>query len=207
MTIFSKTKSTATKPLLQKHPDFGDITFINNPSSRSLRLSVEPFKGLQVKMPPRFSHKKALVFIESKREWIMSALKGMEETENLSIKFFSETPQPKPQEIRHSLSTRLSEIAQLHGFEYGKVSIRNQKSRWGSCSSANNISLNQKLYFLPPHLRDYVLLHELAHTEQKNHSPAFWSILHKVLGRVATQRMRRELRQYAFLFYPPPKTT
>lgn len=72
---------------------------------------------------------------------------------------------------------RLSELAEFHGFHYQKVTIRGQKTRWGSCSSQKNISLNYKLLFLPHNMVDYVLIHELCHTIEMNHSKRFWSLV------------------------------
>ncbi|MDX8403619.1 MAG: SprT family zinc-dependent metalloprotease [Mariprofundaceae bacterium] len=71
----------------------------------------------------------------------------------------------------------LEALAKQHGFCYRKVSLRLQKSRWGSCSRAGNISLNAKLLFLPQELMRYVLLHELAHLKHMNHSETFWSVV------------------------------
>lgn len=76
-----------------------------------------------------------------------------------------------------ALGTRLQRLAAHHALSYRRMSIRAQRSRWGSCSSRGTISLNCKLLFLPPELVDYVLLHELAHTRHLDHSPAFWSTL------------------------------
>jgi predicted metal-dependent hydrolase len=71
----------------------------------------------------------------------------------------------------------LSDLAREHGFHLAKVSIRSQKTRWGSCSSRKTVSLNLRLMFLPRRLVRYVLLHELAHTKQLNHSLAFWKLV------------------------------
>lgn len=80
-------------------------------------------------------------------------------------------------EAKVYLPKRLKELAEKHGFRYQDVSIKNTKTRWGSCSSANNINLNLHLMRVPEHLIDYVLLHELAHTVQKNHGEKFWLLL------------------------------
>jgi predicted metal-dependent hydrolase len=93
------------------------------------------------------------------------------------------------------LRERIGHLARQYGFSCNKVSIRNQKSRWGSCSADNNISLNQKLARLPDRLIDFVLLHELVHTRVKNHSRDFWQELGKYVGDVET--LRREFRQYS----------
>ena len=80
-------------------------------------------------------------------------------------------------EAKVYLPKRLKELAEKHGFKYGNVSIKNASTRWGSCSSANNINLNLHLMRVPEHLIDYVLLHELTHTVVKNHGEKFWLLL------------------------------
>jgi predicted metal-dependent hydrolase len=80
-------------------------------------------------------------------------------------------------EAKIHLPKRLKELADKHGFKYQKVSIKNASTRWGSCSSVNNINLNLHLMRVPEHLIDYVLLHELAHTVVKNHGEKFWLLL------------------------------
>jgi predicted metal-dependent hydrolase len=73
------------------------------------------------------------------------------------------------------LPHRLQQLSQQHGFDYGRCTVRQVVSRWGSCSAQKNISLNAALLLLPIELVDYVLLHELCHTRQMNHSAAFWA--------------------------------
>lgn len=80
-------------------------------------------------------------------------------------------------EAKIYLPKRLKELADKHGFRFQDVSIKNTKTRWGSCSSANNINLNLHLMRVPEHLIDYVLIHELAHTVVKNHGEKFWLLL------------------------------
>lgn len=72
------------------------------------------------------------------------------------------------------LSGRTLELADLHGIKIRRVSVRNQRSRWGSCSRRGTISLNWRLIQTPPFVRDYILLHELAHVREMNHSSRFW---------------------------------
>ncbi len=80
-------------------------------------------------------------------------------------------------QARRHLPMRLRELARVHGFGYERVSIRSQKSRWGSCSSRGTISLNDQLLFLSPQAVDYLLIHELCHTREMNHSPGFWALV------------------------------
>ncbi|RFF28490.1 MULTISPECIES: M48 family metallopeptidase [unclassified Wenzhouxiangella] len=78
------------------------------------------------------------------------------------------------QRARQTLTSRVDDLAEMHGMNYGRVSFRNQKSRWGSCSSNGNLSLNARLLFCSPEACRYVLIHELVHLEHPNHSPRFW---------------------------------
>ena len=72
------------------------------------------------------------------------------------------------------LPSRVMELAALHGVEISRVTVRNQKSRWGSCSRRGTISLNWRLIQTPNFVQDYIILHELAHRKQMNHSDKFW---------------------------------
>jgi predicted metal-dependent hydrolase len=85
-------------------------------------------------------------------------------------------------------------LAALHGLKYSAVRIRNNKTRWGSCSGSNNISLNLHLVRLPAHLCTYVILHELTHTVHKNHGIKFWEMLDKLSGKA--KQLDRELNSY-----------
>ena len=93
----------------------------------------------------------------------------------------------------------LNELAEHYGFKYKKVKITGSKSRWGSCSATGSINLSCYLMLLPPHLMDYVLLHELTHTKEMNHGPQFWEILNDLTeGRAKT--LRAELKNFRTSF-------
>jgi predicted metal-dependent hydrolase len=72
------------------------------------------------------------------------------------------------------LPLRVSELAALHQVKFQRITVRNQRSRWGSCSRRGTISLNWRLIQAPPFVRDYIILHELAHLKEMNHSKRFW---------------------------------
>lgn len=79
------------------------------------------------------------------------------------------------QRARRTLAPRIDALADAYGFEFQRLSFRNQRSRWGSCSSNGNLSLNAKLLFCSPEACRYVLIHELVHLEHPDHSPGFWA--------------------------------
>ena len=95
------------------------------------------------------------------------------------------------------LINRLDLLAKKYGFTYNRVFIRNQKTRWGSCSTKNNINLNVNLVRLPPELIDYTILHELVHTRVKNHSRKFWDQMDALLG--DAKKIDKKLSAYEVL--------
>lgn len=97
-------------------------------------------------------------------------------------------------EAKRYLPQQVAYFAQKFGFSFNKVAIKNAKTRWGSCSYTNNINLNLHLMRLPQHLCDYVILHELAHTVEKNHGPRFWALLDQISG--DAKGLDRQLRAY-----------
>lgn len=97
------------------------------------------------------------------------------------------------------LPARTAYLANNKGFKYREVNISNTKSRWGSCSRDNRISLNLHLMRLPSNLIDYVIVHELCHTEQKNHSPKFWNLMEKV--HPGSKILNKELKNYQTKVY------
>ncbi|MFD2246438.1 M48 family metallopeptidase [Pontibacter ruber] len=102
-------------------------------------------------------------------------------------------------EAKEYLPKRVAYFADKFGFDFQNVFIKNAKSRWGSCSHTNNINLNLHLMRLPEALCDYVILHELAHTVEKNHGPGFWALLDKVCGNSRT--LDKKLKAYRISIY------
>jgi len=96
-------------------------------------------------------------------------------------------------EAKAILPGRIDELAKNHGFQYRSLSIKNMKTRWGSCTGQNGINLNLHLVRLPDHLCDYIILHELVHTIHKNHGKYFWATLDKHCGdaRGKAQELKR----------------
>jgi predicted metal-dependent hydrolase len=98
-------------------------------------------------------------------------------------------------EAQQILPLRLNQLAKMNELYFGTVRVRNVKSRWGSCSYQNNISLSLWLMILPEALRDYVLVHELVHTVHKNHSKQFWQAVEEIVPDYAAKK--RQLKKYA----------
>ncbi len=97
-------------------------------------------------------------------------------------------------EAKEHLPRRVAELAGKYGFKYNNVFLKNMKTRWGSCSSKGNINLNIHLMRLSDNLIDLVILHELAHTIELNHSKKFWAILDNIVGNAKLKD--KELKKY-----------
>ena len=134
--------------------------------------------GVVVRAPKRLSAAEIDRFVQSKRSWIEDHL--------------SKIPAPQPKftqtEIealaRKALTVipdRVRHFAPIVGVTYGRITIRNQRSRWGSCSGKGNLNFNCLLMLTPDHVIDYVVVHELCHRLEMNHSPAFWAQVERVL--------------------------
>jgi predicted metal-dependent hydrolase len=160
----------------------GPVTLVRNPRARRIVISVRPRRGIRVSIPKHSSAKEALNFVQKKEKWIkkhQASIKEYEEKKRAANEAFSNIDK---KEARKRIIARLAELAQQNGFTYRQVSVRNQRTRWGSCSGKNYISLNYKLVALPQDLFDYVIFHELVHTRVHNHSEQFWKELDKYVG-------------------------
>ncbi len=96
--------------------------------------------------------------------------------------------------IRKTFEEKVTYYSRLMGVSVGRIAIRNQRTRWGSCSSKGNLNFNYQLCYMPERLLDYVVIHELAHLRQMNHSRAFWQEVEKFCPDYKT--LRKELRGY-----------
>jgi predicted metal-dependent hydrolase len=97
-------------------------------------------------------------------------------------------------EAKRYLPYRTQELALKHGLNYNRVRVKKASTRWGSCSSTNNLNFNIQLMRLPDELIDYVILHELVHTIQKNHQSAFWNLLETLLP--GAKKLDKSLNKY-----------
>jgi len=172
----------------------GPVLFQRSKKARRVIISVNPFTGVRVAVPKGCSFKEAEEFVCTQTGWIQRQLRRLREYQEQVGSASVASDGIDGAEARRKLKRRLEHLAARHGFTYGRLFIRNQKTRWGSCSSKNNISLNMKLSLLPEELMDYVILHELAHTRIKDHGGAFWKLMDTLVGNGKAKATR--LRKY-----------
>src|SRR3990170_2379890 len=161
----------------------GIVLFEKSARAKYLNISVKPFTGVRVAVPRRMSFKMAEQAVDAKISWLQKHIPKMAQLERVYRERAKIEEQIDHREARKLLVARLGELSRQHGLPYNRVSIRNQRTRWGSCSSKNNINLNIKLFLLPAELRDYVILHELIHTKIKSHGSEFYVELGRLVGK------------------------
>ena len=176
----------------------GTIKMERSRRARHISVSVRPFKGVRVAVPLGVSFASAQLFAQSKAGWIKKHVDKMKQMER-AAKVVSENHPLDRQAARRRLVDRLNYLAVKYGFQYNRVFIKNQKTRWGSCSGKNNINLNVNLVRLPNELIDYTILHELVHTRIKNHGQRFWAQLDRLLG--DAKQLDKALNEYSFLLF------
>lgn len=175
--------------------DVGPVLFERSRRARRLSISVRPLKGIRVAIPYGTSFSKAKKFVHSNCTWIRKQIDKIRRVEEKCKILLKDSIPIDTVVAQKKLLNRVNELAKANKFVYNKASIRNQKTRWGSCSAKNNISLNIKLARLPGELIDYVILHELLHTRIKNHGQSFWQALDKIVGN--SKAFRKKLNQYS----------
>lgn len=153
-------------------------------SRRTLSLEVRTDGEIVVRAPQRMSEVRIRKFVEEKRDWILKNLEkisGRQEEESTLPVFSEEQKADFRKQAAVIFAERTAYFANIMGVEYGGITIREQKTRWGSCSSKRNLNFNWKLVLAPRNVLDYVVVHELCHLIEMNHSPRFWAQVENVL--------------------------
>jgi predicted metal-dependent hydrolase len=161
------------------------IYFVRHRRARRYLLRVEHDGRVRVTIPRGGSRREADAFARRHLEWVLrqrATLAGgrlsLDERQRLRLRACAELPQ------------RLQELADRHGLSVTRISIRNQRTRWGSCGRDGHICLNWRLVVMPDWVRDYVIVHELMHRKRMDHSPAYWRLV------AAAYPRYREARQW-----------
>ena len=178
------------------HPILGEVTISQSARAKRISISVRPSGNIRLSFPRYVSAKRALAFLDSKIEWIVAARQRMEQKNMQRPKFSAEEIEQLRIRAKEILPRKVEQMAAKFGFQYGRVTVRAARSKWGSCSAENNISLSLWLMTLPEHLIDYVVIHELCHTVHHNHSARFHALADKCLGG-REKELRRELHRYS----------
>lgn len=143
--------------------------------TKGIRLTVSCDGQVKVTAPYLLGNNLIEKFVFEKSKWILSKLDYFKKKKYVFLKsgIFK-----KNKDLAYGIvKERVDALNRFYGFKYGRITIRNQKSRWASCSKKGNLNFSYKLAFLPPEVRDYIIVHELCHLKEFNHSFGFWKLV------------------------------
>ena len=164
------------------------VYFVRHRRARRYLVRVEHDGRVRVTIPRGGSRREADAFLQRHTDWV-----ARQRARITPSALGSDERRALRERARTELSARLYEIAAEHTMAVSGVSIRNQRTRWGSCGRDGHISLNWRLILMPASVRDYVLIHELMHLRRLDHSPAFWKLVAQACP--AYREARQWLRQ------------
>ena len=127
-----------------------------------------------MRAPQRLAKYRVAKFVKDHEDWILKQQKKLEDYRETCHVITDEERRAGVQKALKIFPERTAYFAARMGVNYGRITIREQKTRWGSCSAKGNLNFNYQIYYLPDELLDYVVVHELAHRRHMNHSDEFW---------------------------------
>lgn len=154
---------------------------------KTVAIQITPAGEVIVRCPKRFPAREAERFVESKRPWIEAHLAKLAQSPQ-EPPFSVEELRDLARQAARVIPERAAYFAPLVGVDYGRITIRSQRTRWGSCSAKGNLNFNCLLTLCPPEVLDYVVVHELCHRKELNHSARFWAEVAKVCPDYARHR-------------------
>ena len=162
-----------------------EFTIIRS-NRKSVSIQINKDLTITVRAPRYVPEKEIKRIIQEKEAWIQKHLAKMKERKEQYEKsgrhpLTADELQKLAQKAVEYIPGRVEYFSKIIGVTYGRITIRNQKTRWGSCSSKGNLNFNCLLMLTPPEIIDYVVVHELCHRKQMNHSKKFWAEVEKIL--------------------------
>lgn len=165
---------------------------------KSIAIEVRDSDKATVRIPYELRDNDLKDVINEKREWIIEKCRDFMTVEKTRPSTGATAPQMLTPEEIEKIQIKFGEKVRHYCKEMGvtanKITVRNQKTRWGSCSAKKNLSFNYQLYYLPDKLMDYVIIHELAHIRHMDHSKEFWAEVEKYCPDY--DERRKELKKY-----------
>lgn len=164
------------------------ITIIRS-SRRTIAIEIKPDCRIVVRAPLRMPNRDIQRFVDEKADWIEKYLQIVKQRQNAAVAKYTDAQiRSFADAARKDISERVKMFAPLVGVTVGRIAIRKQKTRWGSCSAKGNLNFNCLLMCCPEEVRDYVVVHELCHRKELNHSADFWAEVGRVLPDYQMQR-------------------
>lgn len=147
-----------------------------------MRLVVTPDGAVTVTLPNGVSERMAERFVQQKMDWLKKKITWFREHPTTPVIYHTKKEYRREKERAREVITAIVErFSRIYGFRYNSISIRNQKTCWGSCSRRGNLNFNYRILYLPEAQQEYIIVHELCHLKEMNHSPRFWNLVAKIV--------------------------
>ena len=171
-----------------------DYTLKISKRAKRLRMSIHPDGSLVITKPYGLPSFFINSFLRVKAAWVLSKLEYFKKFKNVNnVKNSKEDYLKYKEEARSFIENKIKERNKYYRFKYNRISIRNQRTRWGSCSQNGNLNFNYKLLFLPTKTAEYIITHEICHLKEMNHSSRFWDL---VIQKIPDyKKIRKELKR------------
>ena len=157
---------------------------------KTIAIQIDREGQVIVRTPYGITKRQVEEFLDEKKDWLLQTRQRVEKRKTEQIPISEEVRREGIERAKRIFPERTAYFAKRMGVDYGRITIREQKTRWGSCSSKGNLNFNWKLVLLDPELLDYVVVHELAHRREMNHSKNFWKIVEAELPDYRERRRR-----------------
>ncbi|WP_418992678.1 M48 family metallopeptidase [Alistipes sp.] len=182
-----------------EHPRLGEVVLSRTRRARRITVTVRGSGQVRLSFPPGVSERRALAFLDEKAGWVLATRSRLAARPPVAPPLPPDEERARTEELRRAaradLPPRIERLAAATGLRYAKLSIRASRTKWGSCSGRNHISLSLFLVTLPENLRDFVIVHELCHTVHHDHSPRFHALLDRLVGG-NEKALNRELKAF-----------
>ena len=159
------------------------LSYTLKKSKRAKRVRLAVYCDGSVVVTSPFGVRQSIIdrFISDKKQWIMDKIRFYNGIDKKTIPTFSHDDYLKHKDkALKFVKERVDHYNKIYKYSFNNIYIKNQKTRWGSCSKKDNLNLNYKIIFLPKDLQDYIIVHEICHLKEFNHSQKFWSLVEKV---------------------------
>ena len=162
---------------------------------RSYTLSVHAGGRVTLTVPKSASIRSAEKFLQQKSAWLKRTLERSPQTDYMSERERKKHYVEHKEDARKLIHERLRELNTYYNLRYRRVSVRANRTRWGSCSEHGNLNFDYRILFLPEHVQDYLITHELCHLQEMNHSEQFWALVAETVPNY--KEVRKELRKHS----------
>lgn len=168
---------------------------------KSVGIEISKDERAVIRIPYWLKDTELKDIINKRKAWIIDKCQGVKEAEEAKTSTGAIAPDKLTNEeleqIKAKFLEKVNHYSKVMGVSVNKITIRNQKTRWGSCSSKGNLNFNYQLYYMPEELMDYVVIHELSHRRYMDHSEKFWSEVERYCPDY--EKRRNSLKKYSLV--------